>query len=177
MIPDLDRVTSPAYLANLLTRRSATSAPCAPRGQSIENGMSYVRRVAQGRIDIVAAELQRRRDGGDPADLTELVARLPDILADHRGSGSTSGLRTRSPSIEWPTSCSTISTPSSGPAAISDLTHQDETELEATRDALTDFERSLSSTRRALHDTLDTLQAELTRRYRTGEATVDSLLQ
>jgi hypothetical protein len=177
MIPDLERVTSPAYLANLLTRPISEIRSMRAEGQSIENGMSYVRRVAQGRIDIVAAELQRRREGGDPADLTDLVARLPDILADRsRGSGPV-----RAPhditvdriADELIDELDAILRP----GAIGDLTHQDEAELTATRDALSDFERSLSSTRRALHDTLDTLQAELTRRYRTGEATVDSLLQ
>jgi len=88
MIPDLDRVTSPEYLANLLTRPISEIRAMRAEGQSIENGMSYVRRVAQGRIDIVAAEMLRRRDGGDPADLSDLVARLPDILADRgRGAG------------------------------------------------------------------------------------------
>ena len=115
MIPDLDRVTSPAYLANLLTRPIGDIRSMRAEGQSIENGMSYVRRVAQGRIDIVAAELQRRRNGGDPADLSELVAQLPDILSRSPTLGRTyPGARTKSPSIEWPTSCSTISTPFSG---------------------------------------------------------------
>jgi hypothetical protein len=177
MIPDLDRVTSPAYLANLLTRPIAEIRAMRAECQSIENGMSYVRRVAQGRIDIVAAEMLRRRNGGDPFDLSDLVARLPDILADRKGSGGP----IRAPhditvdriADELIAELDAILRP----GAIGDLTHQDEAELTATRDALTDFERSLSSTRRDLHDTLDALQAELTRRYRTGEATVDSLLQ
>ncbi|TML13654.1 MAG: hypothetical protein E6G39_09565 [Actinobacteria bacterium] len=177
MIPDLDRVTSPAYLANLLTRPITDIRSMRAEGQSIENGLSYVRRVAQGRIDIVAAELQRRRDGGDPADLSDLVARLPDILADRHRSGGP----VRAPheitvdrvADELLDDLDAIL----GPGAISDLTHRDEADLAATRDALTDFERRLSATRRSIHDTLDTLQAELTRRYRTGEATVDSLLQ
>ena len=177
MIPDLERVTSPEYLANLLTRPIAEIRSMRAEGQSIENGLSYVRRVAQGRIDIVAAEMLRRREGGDPADLSDLVARLPDILADRsRGGGPI-----RAPhDITIDRIADQLIDELDAilrPGAIGDLIHQNEAELEATRDALTDFERSLSSTRRALHDTLDALQAELTRRYRTGEATVDSLLQ
>ena len=39
------------------------------------------------------------------------------------------------------------------------------------------LEREVSAERRVLHDILDTLQGELVRRYRTGEATVDGLLR
>jgi hypothetical protein len=178
MIPHLDRVTGPAYLANLLTRPITDIRSMRAECQSIENGLSYVRRVAQGRIDIVAAELQRRRDGGDPSDIHDLVARLPDILTDSKRPG---GGPIRAPheitvdhvADELIDDLDGIL----GPGAIGDLTHHDAEELTLTRDALTDFERSLSSTRRAIHDILDTLQAELTRRYRTGEASVDSLLQ
>ena len=176
MIPELDRVTSPAYLANLLRRPIADIRSMRAECQSVENGLSYVRRVAQGRIDIVAAELQRRRDGGDPADIHDLVARLPDILSDQRPGGP----------IRAPHEITVDRVADEliddldgilGPGAIGDLTHHDEAELTLIRDALTDFERTLSATRRAIHDILDTLQAELTRRYRTGEASVDSLLQ
>ena len=51
--------------------------------QEVETGLSFLRRVVQGRLDIVAAELARRRDGGEPADLAALVEQLPTILADH----------------------------------------------------------------------------------------------
>jgi len=133
--------------------------------------------VAQGRIDIVAAELLRRRDGGDPADLSELVARLSDILTDRSRSGgpirAPHDITVDRVADELIAELDVIL----GPGAIGDLPHHDEAELAVTRDALTDFERTLSATRRSIHDTLDALQAELTRRYRTGEATVDSLLQ
>jgi len=35
----------------------------------------------------------------------------------------------------------------------------------------------VSSDRRALHGAIDALQAEIARRYQTGEASVDSLLR
>ena len=41
---------------------------------------------------------------------------------------------------------------------------------------LTSFERRVSDDRRARFDRLDALSAELVRRYREGEATVDGLL-
>src|SRR5690606_19399725 len=67
--PKLEQLTAPAYLAGLtdvpLERVRAMRAEC----QAVENALSYVRRLAQGRLDIVGAELERRREGGDPADL------------------------------------------------------------------------------------------------------------
>ncbi len=38
------------------------------------------------------------------------------------------------------------------------------------------LERSVSSQRKAVFEIVDRLQAEVVRRYRSGEATVDSLL-
>ena len=51
--------------------------------QDVENGLSYARRIVQGRLDTVATEMERRRDGGDG-----LIERLPGALAGHsRGPG------------------------------------------------------------------------------------------
>jgi hypothetical protein len=44
-------------------------------------------------------------------------------------------------------------------------------------DRLEALEREISDRRRQFFDRIDTLQAEITRRYRTGEASVESLLQ
>ena len=52
--------------------------------QDVENGLSYARRIVQGRLDTVSVELERRRDGAPDG----LLQRLPDALAAHsRGPG------------------------------------------------------------------------------------------
>src|SRR4051812_31580652 len=51
--------------------------------QTIEVGLSYLRRLAQGRLDIVAAEQRRRASGEEPLAGQTLVAGLSDILGDH----------------------------------------------------------------------------------------------
>src|SRR5690242_10810807 len=48
--------------------------------QAVEVGLSYLRRLAQGRLDIVAAEQRRRAEGGEPVDHDHLVESLSDIL-------------------------------------------------------------------------------------------------
>src|SRR5690606_15813569 len=51
------------------------------------------------------------------------------------------------------------------------------TELDELEDQLAKFERRVSDDRRSRYDLLDALSAELVRRYREGEASVDGLLE
>ena len=50
-------------------------------------------------------------------------------------------------------------------------------QLETIADQLESLEHDVSDLRRAMFDRIDALQAELTRRYRDGEASVEELLQ
>lgn len=144
--------------------------------QDVETGLSYLRRVVQGRLDIVAAELERRREGGDPLDAADLVEQLPEILSDHlRAPGlgrlpTTLGTGLVDPELEAAVDATTAGT-------VDDLGATSDDQLVATREALTGLEQEISARRRSLFDRIDVLQAELTRRYRTGEATVESLLR
>ena len=49
--------------------------------QAFESGLSFIRRMVQGRLDIVGAEVARRRLGERPLDTASLVATLPDPLS------------------------------------------------------------------------------------------------
>jgi chaperonin cofactor prefoldin len=51
-----------------------------------------------------------------------------------------------------------------------------EAELRAVGERLTAIEQRISDQRRALHERIDKLQAEIVSRYKTGEASVDGLL-
>lgn len=145
--------------------------------KEIETGLSYLRRLVQGRLDVVTAEQNRRDEGGDGDDLEDLIARLPELLA---GSTRAPGVGRLPDSIGTGTVDDTLATELEG---IISHGHLDEPgqlsdeELGTARDQLTDFEHRVSGLRRALFDRLDAFEAELTRRYRTGEATVDSLLR
>ncbi|CAM5674402.1 hypothetical protein SCALM49S_02901 [Streptomyces californicus] len=50
--------------------------------QRDEADLSYVRRLVQGRIDILRAELARRHGPEAPVEDAAVVSRLPEILAD-----------------------------------------------------------------------------------------------
>lgn len=146
--------------------------------QQVEGGLSYVRRMVQGRLDIVGAEMARRREGGDPADLSGLIAQLPDLLADPQRS---SGAAPRSPraldvgavSDELAAQLDQIVDVD----ALADLRSLDDETLDATVSRVVDFEHWVSERRRKVQAVHDALQAEIARRYRDGEATVDGLLE
>src|SRR3954469_18532241 len=88
-MPTLDGVLAPSYLEGLQAKDLDEVRSMRDGAQRVETGVSYLRRLAQGRLDIVNGELTRRREGGAPGDLADLIARLPDILAEHsRGPGT-----------------------------------------------------------------------------------------
>jgi hypothetical protein len=170
------RILDPAYVADLDTRPIEDIRVMRAECHEVETGLSFLRRVVQGHLDIVAAERARRRDGGDPDDVAALVDRLPQILADHLRAPGNGRLPTTlgpgRPDSELEDRLTTL-VASSG---IDVLETVGDDELARACDDLTELEHDTSARRRALFDRIDALQAELTRRYRTGEASVDSLL-
>ena len=145
--------------------------------QSVETGLSYLRRLVQGRLDIVGVELQRRRDGREPGDLATLVSQLPEILSEHSRSPGVGRLpQTMAPGEIDPDLEEHLNQIVGG-HDIESLPGLGDDELLALHDALEAFEHEVSGRRRAVFDRIDALQAEITRRYRTGEATVETLLQ
>lgn len=173
----LDRILSADYLGDLEQRAMADVRTMRAECQEVETGLSYLRRMVQGRLDIVGVELQRRRDGGDPADLSELVGRLPEILADRTrapGLGRLPQLMAPGeidPALEAELDEITAS------HDIETISQVDDDELTGIRQRLEQLEHDVSARRRELFDRIDALQAEITRRYRTGEASVETLLQ
>ena len=146
--------------------------------QEVEGGLSYVRRMVHGRLDIVGNELSRRQEGGAPGDVGELLARLPDILADHRRSGDAATARPPQAIevAEVPEHLTGELNEILDSTELADLAHLDADDLHELVRRLMAFEETISTRRGSLHDVIDALQAEIARRYRDGEASVDSLL-
>lgn len=170
MIPDLQRVLEPEYLAGI--SETATERLRSMRGEcnDLENGVSYVRRLAQGRLDVLAAEISRRAEGGGH-DLADLVARLPELLSDGvRGTGSGRADQELDPPETVVGPLTDVLDGLVGPGIMTEVVDLGDDELSAAVIALRDFEERLSTSRRSLHSTIDALNDELARRIAAGES-------
>ncbi|MFE0652785.1 ABC transporter substrate-binding protein [Streptomyces sp. NPDC059534] len=138
--------------------------------QSDEADLSYVRRMLQGRIDILRAELARRTDPESP-----VLDRLSEILADvpsrHRSSARHVTLSTPRGEEYRRLAAEMLSE-----VELSDLTARTDDELHAAMGRLAGYEQQVSRRRQHLQRTADDCSAEIARRYRDGEAQVDDLL-
>jgi hypothetical protein len=177
MSSDLAALLDPDYLGDL-TRRSmdevrSMRAEC----QEVETGLSLLRRMVQGRLDIVGVELTRRADGGDPADLPGLIALLPEVLSERTRSPGVGRLPQMMTPGDLPEELEAELDAIVGAAHVADLPSVDDDHLRSMADELATFEQKVSGCRHDLFERIDALQAEITRRYKSGEATVDSLLQ
>ena len=174
----LARVLAPEFVADLASLPMAELRSRRAEGDGLEAAVSMLRRLAQGRLDIVAAEQRRRREGGEHVGGDDLVEDLSEILADKggRATGPGSGRlpRVMSPAAdELDTSELDAIAPPSVMGGIGEL---DEAELAALVERLSAYEAEVSARRQALFGVVDALQGEITRRYKTGEASVETLL-
>ncbi len=168
-------VTDPVYLEGLEGWALADLRARRDEATETETGLSYLRRIVQGRLDIVVAE-QRHRDQGERADVSELVSELPAILSGNVHAPGLGRLPTLLAPGEMDSSLEQRLEEILPSGRLANLPDVSDDELRTAAGELTEFERSVSAERRAVLDVLDRLQEEIVRRYRTGEATVDSLL-
>lgn len=143
------------------------------RLQHEDDALSYVRRLVQARLDLVNAERSQRASGQQ----FNVAEDLPAILGQHLTGGGGGLARPPRPTddasehplaIELDELCSRM-----GANHVTELSSD---ELNALSAALEAFEHARSHERRELFNRLDALSAELVRRYRDGEASVDGLL-
>ncbi|CAL9462932.1 hypothetical protein SUDANB58_02685 [Streptomyces sp. enrichment culture] len=144
--------------------------------QREEADLSYVRRLLQGRIDILRAELARRGPASArDRDETSVVERLPEILTDaparHRSSARHVTLGT--PHSE---ECRLLAEEMLAEVSLSDLGARTDQELDSAMGRLVRYEQQVSRRRQRLQRTADGCGAEIARRYRDGEAQVEDLL-
>lgn len=140
--------------------------------QRDEADLSYVRRLLQGRIDILRAELARRGGLAAPAGVVE---RLPEILTDApaRQRSSARHVTVGTPHGE---EYRRLAAEMLSEVELSDLEARTDEELGAGMGRLVRYEQQVSRRRQQLQRTADDCSAEIARRYREGEAQVDDLL-
>lgn len=143
--------------------------------QDVENGLSFARRMVQGRLDTVAAEVERRTDGAGVGSDDSVVERLSTALS----AGTRSSNLPRPPQeLEppgWVDALLVDLDAIVGPTDLGRLSELDADRLNVVTEELASIERQVSSARREVHERIDRLQAELVERYRSG-ASVDDLL-
>ena len=140
--------------------------------QDLEHGLSYARRIVQGRLDTVTVELDRRREGTEG----DLMQRLPDALAAHtRGPGLPRPVRDIDPP-DWADGIVAELDEILTPSELGELSDLGEDRLRSAAARIGDLERELSVARHEMHRRIDRVQDELVGRYRSG-ATVDDLLR
>lgn len=144
-------------LSDLRAQRSAL--------QRQEDAVSFVRRLTQGRIDLVHDE-ERRRTTNTPAPSGTLTQRLANVFGQEHGGGSARPPRETDVPADHPLLvqldelCEEFSFEN-----IQSLTDAD---ISALRDALTMFEQSCSQQRHQMFEQIDALTAELVARLRDG---------
>lgn len=164
----IDRVLGPDYLTGLegmsLEDVRAMEHECA----EIETELSYVRRLAQGRIDIIEAETDRRAAGGS---LGDLIAALPKILADDTPRPDPAATRFADPD----TPASEIDFQRGLERLVSDgtlanLPTLSEAELATALEQLRALELEISANRTALHTVMERLTHALAERLAVEKA-------
>jgi len=177
-ISRIDDILSPGYVEGLADLPLTDVRARRDETQEAADALSYLRRMVQGRLDIVHADLQRRA-GGEPGDLHELVEQLKrgEIIADGTRSAGQGRLPTglAPADLDGWIAVELDSVVDAG--RMSALPELDEDAVRALADTLEELERRVSHQRAELHERANTLQEEIVRRYKSGEATVDSLLK
>jgi hypothetical protein len=170
----IDRVLDPRFAADVGGLDLSELRARREEAEAEEADISYLRRLLQGRLDILRAELVRRSQGGTH-DVAGLLAGLPSILTDEAPGTFSAIPRVLVPSrvdqhrrrVERLVSDETV-------ARLPEL---DVDELTRAVEVLAREEESVSAHRRAVQRVVDVLRSELARRYRDGTAQVSQLLE
>lgn len=143
------------------------------RLQADEDVVSYVRRLAQGRVDVMRAELRRRADAASGTTNGDISGELPNILGTRVAAGSARPPRDTDVSADHPLVAELDAICDAG--GFDDLAGVSDEGVGALITAVSDWEKARSQNRHELFGRIDALTAELVRRYRGGHASVDSL--
>jgi hypothetical protein len=160
----IDRIRAPEFVQDLgsldLDELRARRDECL----SEREYLSLLRRLVQGRAEILQAEIESRRADGE---LAPLVDRLAEILASDDAPAESRGeaVRVGLPEEEMLLARRRVERLVAD-AGISDPSALDDAALASAVEQLHREEREVSDARRAILDVLDTVQAELKRRYK-----------
>lgn len=163
----VDRILDPSYSEDLSSRSDVDLRAMRDEANEVETEYSYLRRLAQARIEILEAERDRRRRG---APLSELIEALPRILADPEHQRPAAA-RSRVPALLVPKKLSGYQRGLERLAeddTLANLPNLTDAELEESVEQLRALEREVSKLRKQLHAVIDRLGEELAARSTAG---------
>jgi hypothetical protein len=163
----MDRVLQPEYSEHIADLSADKLREMRDECLEIETEVSYVRRLAQARIDILQAELDRRAAGGSVGDL---IAALPQILAGDEARPAPVDSRltpTLAPSMDIPWNRGMERLVSD--STLANLPLLGEEELRSTIEQLREFESEVSAARKGLHNVIDCIELDLAGRHKVGQ--------
>ena len=168
----IDRVLAEDFLSGVAEVPLPDLRQLRQDAEQEEVDVSYLRRMVQGRLDVIRAELNRRAGKGTG----NLVDDLAGILADEpRGPARGMGRHVTAEPSRTDSHRRYVESLVAD-VDLSDVSARSEDELANAMQTLADEERTLSAKRRQVQTVMDACSAEITRRYRDGEADVDVLL-
>ena len=173
----LDRVLDPSFTEGLDALPTAELRRRRAEAEAEEEALSFVRRVLQGRLDILRAELRERHQAGNAA-ASSLLAQLSAVLGDS-SLGQRDVLAARATRLRVPSGTEPHERRLDAVVAGADLDDVEDLDDEMLADfvsRLAEHERELSHTRRVLFDRIDALRSELAARYKDGRAAISDLL-
>jgi hypothetical protein len=201
---DVDRLLAPEFVDGLADAPVAEIRDRRDQCRRVEDLVSFLRRVIQGQLDLIHAEIEMRGSGSGGDD-GRLVHDLPSILAgtstagggvEHASTSWSSGHQGASllaiPAVSdmfgeyedlAPADIAAVIAPDlvkttfqNGTLPGANLGSYSDAELRQVMESLGEHEARLSAERRILHEQIDTLQAMIVERYKSGAADADSLL-
>lgn len=166
----IDRITSETYLDAMPSESMIEIRIRRNDCREEETVLSFERRLLHGRIDILRAELERRA-----GDTRSLIERLPSILSDEGPQSSRGGYPTEDPILDFDRPQRRVERLVSDDT-LAKMTSLTPDEIETIIASLTEAEREVSDVRRTVQRVLDSVNAEIARRYRSGETDGSDLL-
>jgi hypothetical protein len=161
----IDRVLAPDFLVGIDELPMPELRERRQQAMQEEADLSYIRRMLQGRVEILSQEL---RGGGELSD-EDLVARLTSAMVSHGSSSSSASSR------------HVVVEPSRlaerrryverliADVGLSDVSTMTMAQVSAAVAGLQEQEQIVSRTRSQVHAVIDKLTAEVARRYQSGQ--------
>jgi len=161
----VDRIKDPAYVDGLVELSLEDLRARRDECLAEREYLSLLRRLVQGRAEILEAELATRDSGEDRGPLVDRLAQVLSAGEEHHGSSRGEAVRVGLPEEEMLLARRRVERLVAD-AGISDPTELDDERLASAVEVLSDEERVVSEDRHEVLRVLDVVQDELKRRYK-----------